>query len=86
MAKRKLDKLQPGQTVWEIYRQKMGNTTISRRVLGTVKVIEVDLEKRRVLANWGGNSRPSWYSEKAVSKWKLIKPEPKGKILGMDTY
>lgn len=85
MAKRKLDKLTVGQAVWQITRQKMGNTAVRINSLYSIKVLEIDLEKRRVLRSWNGN-KAEWVGEKEVSSWKLVKPEPKGSKLGMPTY
>jgi hypothetical protein len=85
MAKRKLDKLTPGQQVWQIKRQKMGNTTIKVNSLYSIKVVEIDADKRRVLMSWNGNPA-KWVGEKEVSSWKLTKPEPKKTVLGTPSY
>ncbi len=76
MALRKLDKLTEGQTVWTIMR---GGSLYS------IRVVEIDREQRRVLMSWNSNS-PHWVGEKEVTKWKLVKPEPKGSRFGMPTY
>ena len=36
-----IEKLQPGQTVWNVRRQKMGNTTISTVAIFPVRIVEV---------------------------------------------
>lgn len=85
LPNRKLDKLKPDQIVWEIRRQKMGNTKMTRNVLYSIRIINVDRENRSVLMSWNGNT-PQWVNERTVSKWKLTKPEPKSKISGLPTY
>lgn len=85
MAKSKFDKLVPGQTVWTIRRQKMGNTTVSYNALYEIRVVEIDREKGRVLASWNSN-KPQWFGRTEVSKWKLERPEPKKTIFGLSSY
>lgn len=69
----KFDKLQPGMVLYDVHSQKMGNTSI--RTLGTwsVRVIEVDAERRRALASWNGN-RAEWHGEAWFSKLKAERP------------
>jgi hypothetical protein len=85
MPKRKLDKLTAGQIVWQIKRRKVGNTTVRINSLYRVEVLEIDLEKRRVLRTWNGNPA-QWVGEREVSSWKLARPEPKEIILGQPSY
>lgn len=53
----------------------MGNTTMTRRAVHQVKVIEVDLVKRRVLAVWNYMNPKEWYSERQVARWKVKQPK-----------
>lgn len=67
----KLEHCKPGMTVWEVRRQKMGNTTMPTLALYSLRIKEVDLENRLVFASWNGNA-PKWFYR--VSKWKKEKP------------
>lgn len=69
----KFEKLQPGMTVYDVGRHKMGNTTMSTVAVWSVHVIEVDSERRRVTASWNSN-RPRVYYERDVTKWRANKP------------
>lgn len=81
----KISKLEPGQTVWSVESQRMGNTTARRKALYSLKIVEIDTGRNMVLASWN-NNKPQWWNERTISKWKIKKPEPKGSFLGMPTY
>ena len=72
--------LQPGQTVWNVRRQKMGNTTISTVAIFPVRIVEVhpreegSMHSEYVLASWNGN-RPEKFYRKTIGGWKKEKPE-----------
>jgi len=84
-----ISKLSPGQTVYSVERRRMGNTTISRGACFSVYVIEVHPSVNGsvpfVIASWNSNPSRKFY-EKSFKKWKLVKPEPKGSVLGMKDY
>jgi hypothetical protein len=80
-----ISKLVPGQVVYSIERQKMGNTTMSRNALYPVRIIEIDPEGKFVVASWNGNPART-YRQRQVTKWRVSKPEPKGSILGLRDY
>lgn len=80
-----ISKLRPEQVVYERRRQKMGNTTMTRVALYSIRIVEVDPEGRFVIASWNGNT-PRKYHESAVKKWLMKKPEPKDSSLGMQSY
>lgn len=80
-----ISKLKPEQVVYERRRQKMGNTTVSRTALYSIRIIEVDPEGQFVMASWNGNI-PRKYREADVKKWLVNKPEPKGVTHGMPNY
>lgn len=69
----KMEKLKPGATVYSVGRHKMGNTTLSTVSVCPVQVVEVDLEKRRVLARWNHNQAKTFY-ERDVAKWREQMP------------
>jgi len=69
----KLEKLKPGMTVYDVGKRKMGNTTLRTVMVWPVKIHEVDLQKREVIASW--NCNPSrTFSERAAGKWKKDPP------------
>jgi hypothetical protein len=81
----KISRMEPGQELYEVRRQKMGNTTVSRGVLFRIRIIEVDPEGRWVLASW--NSNPVCkYRQRDADAWRVSKPKPKGVIGGMPCY
>lgn len=70
-----ISKLKSEQVVYERRRQKMGNTTVSRTALYSIRIIEVDPEGQFVMAAWNGNI-PRKYREADVKKWLVNKPAP----------
>jgi hypothetical protein len=80
-----ISRLKPGQTLWQIRRQKCGNTTVRMNCLFPVLVISIAEDGKSILASW--NTNPARKMTAAdVAKLKVKKPEPKGKVLGMDSY
>jgi len=75
--------LVPGQIVYEIRRQRMGNTTVRRNCLFKVEIVHVFEDY--VIASWNGNPAQN-YGLKTIKKWKVKKPEPKSIVLGMKSY
>lgn len=74
-----LSKIKVGQVLYTVSRQGMGNTTMTRMAVHPVQVHEIDLEKRKVFASWNYNP-PQWFHEHRVLKWKVKKPEQKGRL------
>jgi hypothetical protein len=71
-----INRLKPGQFVYEKRRVRAGNTMMSRDAVYRVLVKEVDLEKRRVFASW--NSNPArWYDEHVWKGWRVKEPQVK---------
>lgn len=77
----KFEKLHPGMTVYSVGRHKMGNTTRSTVAVWTVRVLEVDAERRRVVASWNTNTPRTFY-ERDVAKWREKPPMLVGTIAG----
>lgn len=69
----KLEKLQPGMTVYDVGRTKMGNTTLSTVSVWGVHIVSVDAEKKTVVARWNGNPERTYYSG-TWSKWREKRP------------
>jgi hypothetical protein len=62
-----INRLVPGQIVYSIERQKMGNTTIKYNALYTVRIVEVNTDRGFVMASWNGNPPKEFY-ERGVKK------------------
>lgn len=56
----KFEKIEPGMTLLDIHRQKMGNTLMSEWGLWKVTVISVDRETRTAVVSWNGNPARTW--------------------------
>lgn len=69
----KFEKLQPGMTVYDVGRHKMGNTTMSTVAVWCVTIVSVDAESRSCVARWNGNSARKYY-QSAYSKWREKAP------------
>jgi hypothetical protein len=70
----KLEKLKSGMTVYDVGRNKMGNTTISTVVVWHVQILDVNFSERSVVASWNSNPERK-YRESAWSKWRIKKPQ-----------
>lgn len=68
----KVDKLKPGQIVWDVARHHMGNTTVSTISVYAVKIIEVRPDDC-VIASWNGNTPKAFYRSEA-KRWRLKEP------------
>ena len=69
----KFEKLKPGMVVYDVGRQRLGNTMLSTVVVWSVKIISVDAEKRTVDAEWNHN-RARIYRERDYKKWRAVAP------------
>ncbi len=69
----KFDKLKIDTEMYDVHSYKMGNTTMRSLGVWSVKVVEIDFEKRRALCCWNGNPA-RWYSERNIEKLKQNKP------------
>jgi hypothetical protein len=69
----KIEKLQVGQTVFNLERRGMGNTTLRTTSAFAIKITEVDPAGQWVMASWNFNS-PRKYRAHEVSKWREKKP------------
>lgn len=68
-----LNRIQPGQVLYTLTRQKMGHTTMSRLAVHEVRVVEMLPEGRGVLASWNGNTPRKFYASQ-VAKWRVNRP------------
>jgi len=69
--------IKPGDVLYSVERQKMGNTTMRRDVIYTVAIQEAHDD--HAIASWNGN-RPTRYSQQMIGKLRRNKPEPKPDI------
>jgi len=60
----KFEKIEPGMTLLDIHREKMGNTTMSEWGLWKVKVISVDRDARTAVVSWNGNRNETWNAKR----------------------
>ncbi len=68
-----ISRIRPGQVLYTVTRQKMGNTALSTKAVHAVRVIEVDPNGKFVMASWNTNPARK-YRESDVSRWKVNKP------------
>lgn len=69
----KIEKLKPGQIVYDVHRHKMGNTTLTSMGVWNVRIVEVNIEKQTVLASWNCNQEQTYYRG-TWGKWRANKP------------
>ena len=68
------DKLTVGQDLWDYHKYKMGHTKMTTMGKWRVSVKEIDMENRRALCSWNGNT-PRWYSEFQLKRLKVKQKE-----------
>lgn len=80
-----LKNLKPDQILYKVRKEKAGNTTMTRQVLDTLRIISVDLENEEVIAKYSGRERK--YMDWQLKSWRVKEPQVKGKdILGNPRY
>lgn len=70
------DRIKVGDVLYDVHREKMGNTNMTRLGCWEVRVVEIDTEKRQALCSWNHNP-PRWYTERGLSKLRRSKPKVK---------
>lgn len=71
-----LNRLKPGDILYEVRREKMGNVNMYRTGWWEVKIISVDLEKRTAEVSWNGNP-PRTFLEIDIKPLRRSKPKVK---------
>jgi len=66
--------LKPGDVVYDVRREKMGNTTISHPVCRAVTILSVDTVRESVEASWNGNSAQTFRARNGGFSWRRSKP------------
>lgn len=69
--------IKPGDVLYQVKRQKMGNTTMSRDAVFSVVIKEV--HERHAIASWNGNEPRRW-SVSDIGKLRRSKPKPRPSI------
>ncbi len=67
--------LKPGDVVFDVRRQKMGNTTMSRLACWRVYIKEVNLGANQVVASWNGNTPKTFYASNGKLPWRRSEPK-----------
>lgn len=81
-----INRLKPGQTVWEIKKQKVGRIKDAYyNECFEVVIREINLDYGYVLASWNGNEPKKFY-EDTIRKWRVNEPQPKKQVWGRDSY
>ena len=61
------DRIKVGDRLWDVHRQKMGNTSMSCLGSWPVDVKSIDAEKRTAVCSWNGNP-PEVYLERDIKR------------------
>ena len=69
-----INRLTPGQIVWDVKRMKQGNFKFAKNVSYPVKILEVNKDENYVVAKWYCEP-PRKYYEVTFKKWKVKNPE-----------
>jgi hypothetical protein len=69
----KLERMKPGMKLYDVARQRMGNTLARTTTVFVVQIIEVDLDEELVRASWNGNP-PKAYHRGRAERWRSSKP------------
>jgi hypothetical protein len=65
-----INKIKPGQILYDYHKYKMGNSTMRTEGCWPVEVLEVDLENRKACCSWNGNP-PRWYYEEGIKRLRV---------------
>ena len=68
------DRVYAGDVLYDVKRQKIGNTTMSHWVWWEVRIISIDHAKRKAVVSWNGNA-PKEYCASDVAR--LYRSVPK---------
>ena len=72
----KFEKIEAGMTLFDVRKSTRMGISCSKRKwdIWPVRVIEVNAEKREVLASWNGN-KAEWMSERRITKYRKKLPK-----------
>ena len=72
-----INALKPGDVVYDVHMQKMGNTTMRRLGVWSVVIKEVDVDAGKVLASWNGNTPSIFRARGGRFAWRRTDPTRK---------
>lgn len=72
----KFEKVQVGDVLWSKSRGRMGNTIIKETRWHSVRVIDIDSEKKTACVSWNGNPTETYYRKQVE---RLYRNKPKAK-------
>ncbi len=75
----KFETVKAGDVLYDVHREKMGNTTMSRLACFEVRIISIDHEKGEAQASWNGNPAQTYYRS---SFERLRRSKPKQRESG----
>ncbi len=55
------DRVKAGDVLYDVHREKMGNTTLSRVGCWPVRVLEVNQAEGWAVVSWNGNAAKKWW-------------------------
>ena len=70
----KFHTVKAGDILYDVHRERMGNTTMSRLGCWTVEVIDIDHEEGRATVRWNGN-RPQTYFVRQIERLRRSIPK-----------
>jgi len=70
----KFHTVKAGDVLWDVHREKMGNTTMSRLGAWQVRVISIDYENETAMCSWNTNP-PRLYFKRGIERLRRTKPE-----------
>lgn len=68
----KFSQLEPGMIVYEVRKQRLGNTTARTHATFAIEIIERDLASQRVMIRWNGNA--ARWTNSGWTAWRKEKP------------
>jgi len=57
----KFEKIEAGMTLFDVHKERAGNTTLSTMGCWTVFVVRVDRDTNSAMVSWNGNPTERWY-------------------------
>jgi hypothetical protein len=69
----KFEKLTPGMVLYDVHKERMGNTTMRSVGVWPVKIVSLDVVKQTAMASWNGNP-PQLYFRRGLEKLRAKAP------------
>ncbi len=68
------ERVKAGDILYEVKRERAGNTRMSRVAVRTVRILSIDHEKNEAVVSWNGNSPITW-SRSLIRKLRRSPPK-----------